>query len=85
MISFERKSGEKGILGQIKSRKSLIALIALSRKSCLKSFEALSLMASFDFLLSTFDYFTHTHTHTHTQFSHFSRKSAYMKDFAITD
>ena len=63
MISFERKSGEKGILGRIKSRKSLLALIALSPRSCRRIFEALSLMASFDFLLSTFDYFTHTHTH----------------------
>ena len=78
MISFERKSGEKGILGQSKSRKSLIALIALSPKSCRRILEALSLMASFDFLLSTFDYFTHTHT----QFSDFPGESVYTKSFA---
>jgi len=51
MISFERKSGEKGILGRIKSHKSLIALIALSPKSCRRILEALSFEAPY----------THTH------------------------
>ncbi len=71
MISFERKSGEKGILGRIKSHKSLIALIALSPKSCRRILEALSFEAPY--------------THTHTQFSDFPGESVYTKSFAIAN